>query len=204
MSTIVSAVSPAVAESTKPFENGLEEVLAAIAYIDLHVRWAVERARAHGLDPNDESRGLFISEGQIDTLLSAEVGHDLWPNGDGQNPENDQWPEIIDKARNYWLARIDASRAAGIDLRLDDLTRRFGLSQTEVDILLVTLAPEIDPRYERLFAYLQDDVTKKRPSVDLVLNLLTTSFKEKLKLRHHFTDDGKLREMVPKFKFFFK
>ncbi|HET6443768.1 MAG TPA: AAA family ATPase [candidate division Zixibacteria bacterium] len=192
MSTIVSAVSPAVAESTKPFENGLEEVLAAIAYIDLHVRWAVERARAHGLDPNDESRGLFISEGQIDTLLSAEVGHDLWPNGDGQNPENDQWPEIIDKARNYWLARIDASRAAGIDLRLDDLTRRFGLSQTEVDILLVTLAPEIDPRYERLFAYLQDDVTKKRPSVDLVLNLLTTSFKEKLKLRHHFTDDGKL------------
>jgi hypothetical protein len=192
MSTMASTVSPAATESTKPFENGLEEVLAAIAYIDLHVRWAVERARTHGLDPNDEFRGLYISEGQIDTLLSAEVGHDLWPNGDGQKAEDDQWPEIIKSARDYWQARIYASREAGIDLRLDDLTRRFGLSQTEVDILLVSLAPEIDPRYERLFAYLQDDVTKKRPSVDLVLNLLTTSFNEKLKLRHHFTDGGKL------------
>ena len=131
MSTMASTVSPAATESTKPFENGLEEVLAAIAYIDLHVRWAVERARTHGLDPNDEFRGLYISEGQIDTLLSAEVGHDLWPNGDGQKAEDDQWPEIIESARDYWQARIDASREAGIDLRLDDLTRRFGLSQTE-------------------------------------------------------------------------
>ena len=38
--------------------------------------------------------------------------------------------------------------------------------------LLIALAPEIDPRYERLYAYLQDDVTRKRPSIDLTLNLL--------------------------------
>ncbi|MGB3713536.1 MAG: ATP-binding protein, partial [Candidatus Promineifilaceae bacterium] len=192
MSAVVSPMPSIVSESTLPFDNGLEEILVAISYIDLHIRWAVVRARSQGLDPADEFRGLYISEGQVDTLLSYDIGHDLWPNSDGQMNEHDEWPEIIENARNHWMARTDASRQAGINLRLDGIAQRFGLSQVEVDILLVTLAPEIDPRYERLFSYLQDDVTKKRPSVDLVLNLLTSSFKEKLKLRHLFTDDGKL------------
>jgi AAA+ superfamily predicted ATPase len=192
MSTVVSPMPPVVAEATQPFENGLEEIMVAMSYIDLHVRWAVVRARSQGLDPSDEFRGLYISEGQVDTLLSFEVGNDLWPNSNGQKNEQDEWPEIIENARNYWMERTEASRKAGIDLRLDGITQRFGLTKVEVDILLITLAPEIDPRYERLFSYLQDDVTKKRPSVDLVLNLITNSFREKLKLRHLFTDDGKL------------
>ena len=57
-------------------------------------------------------------------------------------------------------------------LRLDRLARLFGLSTLDIDILLICLAPELDNRYERLYAYLQDDVTRKRPSVDLVFNLL--------------------------------
>jgi AAA+ superfamily predicted ATPase len=124
--------------------------------------------------------------------LEFEIGHGLWPNPNGQLTENDGWIEVISAARDQWKSRTEVSRDAGVDLRLDRMTRRFNLSDTEVDILLITLAPEIDPRYERLFAYLQDDVTKKRPSVDLVLNLLTHSFEEKLKLRQLFTDNEKL------------
>jgi AAA+ superfamily predicted ATPase len=192
MSAVDSPMPQVVSESTMPYENGLEEILVAISYIDLRIRWAVVRARSQGLDPTDEFRGLYISEGQVDTLLSYDIGHDLWPSSNGRMNEQDEWPEIIENARVHWMARTDASREAGIILRLDGIAQRFGLSQVEIDILLVALAPEIDPRYERLFSYLQDDVTKKRPSVDLVLNLLTSSYKEKLKLRHLFTDDGKL------------
>lgn len=32
----------------------------------------------------------------------------------------------------------------------------YGLSRAELDTLLIALAPEIDPRYERIFAYLRD------------------------------------------------
>ncbi len=184
--------APEVLADSALFENSLEEVLAAMAYIDLRVRMAVARARAQGLDPDDEFRGLYITEVQVDVLLDNEIGQNLWSNSNGQPDESDEWPEMINRAKDYWLSRTAASRSAGIDLRLDGLTRRFGLDATEVDILLIALAPEIDPRYERLFAYLQDDVTKKRPSVDLILNLLTDSFEEKLKLRHLFTDEGKL------------
>jgi AAA+ superfamily predicted ATPase len=62
----------------------------------------------------------------------------------------------------------------------------FGLSDIDVGVLLVALAPELDLRYERLYAYLQDDVTSRRPTVDLALDLLCASSEEKLVRRAHF------------------
>ena len=59
-------------------------------------------------------------------------------------------------------------------------------------MIVIGLAPELDLRYERLYAYLQDDVTRKRPSVDLVLNLLCPTFEAKLAARQRFTPDSPL------------
>ncbi|MGW8319755.1 MAG: AAA family ATPase [Candidatus Promineifilaceae bacterium] len=175
-----------------PFENSLEQMLAGLAYIDLRIRYAVARARVQGLDPNDEFRGLYISEAQVDSLLGSELGHSFWSRPNGQHPELVEWPGVLVEARRQWQARVDATVESGQSLLLDRLARKFELSPVEVDILLIALASEIDPRYERLFAYLQDDVTKKRPSVDLVLNLLTDAFEEKLRLRALLTDEGRL------------
>ena len=46
--------------------------------------------------------------------------------------------------------------------------------------------------YERLYAYLQDDVTQRRPSVDLMLNLLCSSFEAKLDHRQRFIHSAPL------------
>jgi hypothetical protein len=51
------------------------------------------------------------------------------------------------------------------------LAENFGLTPLEMRFLLVALAPEIDPRFERLYAYLNDDVTRRRATVGLVLEL---------------------------------
>ena len=69
-------------------------MLAAIAYVDLRVRWAVARARAHGLDPNDEFRGLYISEEHVDGLLDQDLGL-LWPNPNGGTAELAEWPAAL-------------------------------------------------------------------------------------------------------------
>ena len=61
----------AVAEPTtrqRAFEDSLGHLLAGLAYVDLRVRWAVSRARQAGLNPDDEYRGLYISDEQIDQL----------------------------------------------------------------------------------------------------------------------------------------
>ena len=66
---------------------------------------------------------------------------------------------------------------------MPSLAAQFSLSPPELDILLVALAPELEPRYETLYAYLQNDVTRKHPSVDLALNLICRSEREKLDAR---------------------
>ena len=40
-------------------------------------------------------------------------------------------------------------------------------------MLAICAAPELNPRYGRLYAYLQDDVTRKLPSPRLVGHLLS-------------------------------
>ncbi|WP_394325977.1 hypothetical protein [Methanosarcina horonobensis] len=37
----------------------------------------------------------------------------------------------------------------------------FSLDPFEIDILLIGLAPELDLKYEKIYSYLQNDVTKK-------------------------------------------
>ena len=83
-------------------------------------------------------------------------------------------------------ARRTASLHAGVYLPLPYLTQLFHLTPFEEQCLLVCLAPELDRKYEKLYAYLQDDVTRKKPSVDLVLNLLCETMPEKLAARLAF------------------
>jgi hypothetical protein len=78
------------------------------------------------------------------------------------------------------------------DARLAWLTERFDLSPFDLDIVLFALAPEVDVRYERLYAYLQDNVTRRRPSVNLALDLLCASAEEKLAKRWHFSSEAPL------------
>ena len=55
------------------------------------------------------------------------------------------------------------------------------------------MAPEIDLRYERVYGYLQDDVTRRRPTVDLALDLVSRTVAEKLARRALFSGATPLR-----------
>ncbi len=113
-------------------------------------------------------------------------------------PEQDLLAEDIpigDLARPVLPAQAGPSSIPELDLegtRLGWLGDTYGLSAFDLDVLLVALAPELDLHYERLYAYLQDDVTRKRPTVDLALNLLCTSPEERLVRRSHFEPDAPL------------
>src|SRR6185312_6397598 len=93
-------------------------------------------------------------------------------------------------------ARIEQRRAVtearGQMLSLAPLARYFDLSPAEVDVLLIALSPELEPAYETLYAYLHDDVTRKRPSVGLALQVICRSAREALNGRCLFEPDGAL------------
>jgi hypothetical protein len=139
----------------------LDESLGeSLRRLDDRLRRAV--AKASAIRPGiagDGFRGLYIDLAEVEILFAQAPAEPLL------------WTEPDENA--------------GISLiRIAEL---FALDAFDVDALLIALAPELDLRYERLYAYLQDDVTRRKPTVDLILNLLCASAEEKIARRVHFS-----------------
>lgn len=69
-------------------------------------------------------------------------------------------------------ARIQASYRQGIMLGLPSLRDRLHLTKFEKNLVLLALAPEVNQRHARLYAYLQGQDQAQLPLVNLVLKLL--------------------------------
>lgn len=170
----------------------LKHLHAELSRIDVLIRREVQRFQAAGQNPLDTFRGLFISDAKASSLAARPFATS-W----GQTVSLDAAVEA-----QYAQAGVEAAMqgqaiaAQAVQqqqtLRLFHLASAFGLSRFEVDALLVILAPALDLRYERLYGYLQDDVTRKRPSVNMVLELLCPAGPERLLQLAQFADDAPL------------
>ena len=118
----------------------------------------------------DPWRGLRVERGDVERLLL------------------DQRPEPVDAASP--AARLaEAARAV---TPFERMAQWLSLSDVDLAALLIALAPDVDLRYERIYAYLQDDVTRKRPGVDLVANLLSRDTAQRLALVARFEAEAPL------------
>ena len=70
------------------------------------------------------------------------------------------------------LALAADAKAEDADARLAEAGVRLGLDALDTAVLGLCAAPELHPRYGRLFAYLHDDVTRRLASPRLVAELL--------------------------------
>jgi ATP-dependent 26S proteasome regulatory subunit len=125
------------------------------------VRRLVEHRRRLDADPDDRFRGLYTTYEQIDELLRPGRARRDVPQPD---PELDAFASALD-------AEADRIGAAHDTPRLRRLAEAFGLEALDVELLIVALAPDLDPRFEKVFGYLNDDVTRKRASVGLALTV---------------------------------
>jgi hypothetical protein len=152
----------------------------ALGWLDECLRRAVAQARDQlGNEPGgDRFRGLYVADADVDRLLDRDAAVPLYAEAAGEN------------------------RDEHFGVRFDWLSHRFQLEPRDREILLLALAPDVDLRYERIYAYLQDDITRKRPTVDLALNLFTESREERFGTLAHFLAEGPLfrhalLELVP-------
>ena len=146
-----------------------DALLAALKWLDAVLARATAAADAE-YGPGgtrDPFRGLHISDEDVARLLARD------PGAPALRSENGDAIEGLESAANGVPA-------------LTWLVGSFGLSTFDLGILFIALAPELDLRYERLYAYLQDDVTRRRPSVNLALDLLCETAGDKLARRTHF------------------
>ena len=106
--------------------------------------------------------------------------------------------------RGLHVDRVEASRLLDRERGMPLLARRmpdapvaalethFGLDAFESDVVLLALAPEVDLAYERVYAFLHDDVTRRRPSIGLALDLLCAGPEERIAARRRFAADAPL------------
>ena len=70
------------------------------------------------------------------------------------------------------LSLADGAPVSDADARLGEAGERLGLDALDLAVLGICAAPELHPRYGFLYAYLQDDVTRRLASPRLVADLL--------------------------------
>lgn len=78
-------------------------------------------------------------------------------------------------------ARIQATRQRGVELGLPLLRDRLQLTPFEKNLVLLSLAPEVNRRYARLYRYLQNEegvLHSDLPTLDLALRLLCRDDRE--------------------------
>jgi hypothetical protein len=134
-------------------------LLRQLARLDRRIETAVAAMQAaHGAEAAaDPYRGLYVSHDEAGLLAVRAPGAPAEYAG--------AFPEAA------W--EDDGSRWAY-------LCRAAGLTPLDAGVLLVALAPELDLKYERLYAYLQDDVSRRRPTLDLALGLLCNDWEERV------------------------
>ena len=143
-----------------PYMSGMELLEDLCRALDARLAELVEEMPAHQRGEDFNLRGLVITDNQARQLAGRRA-----QGGAGFS------------AGSLWRvaeARIAASHARGTVLPLPMVRERFRLSAFEAECMLVCLAPELEARYQKLFGYLNDDVTQKYPAVDLLLRLLST------------------------------
>ncbi|MFD2878921.1 hypothetical protein ACFTAO_27800 [Paenibacillus rhizoplanae] len=81
-------------------------------------------------------------------------------------------------------------------LMLPEVASVLNLSGLEVSILVACLAPELDGKYGRIYAYLQNDMSDKRPSVGWVLEVFAGVEEEQQAARLLFDANAPLMKLL--------
>jgi hypothetical protein len=96
------------------------------------------------------------------------------------------------RARDAHESRARLS-AAGEPAALETLAELFELEPFEKDVLLLALASELDPSFEDVFASLQEDARKRRPTTRLCLALAEDDAGAWVNGREYFAPEAPLR-----------
>ncbi len=129
------------------------------------------------------SQHPYISHEEVDWLLCDSVI---------QPTDTAAIDSLLSEINRNIKGRIAASIDNGVFLPLVHVAQVFQLSEFEYHALLICLAPELRTKYDRLYAYLQDDITRKRPSRNLILEILCRNESERWEFRNLLLTDRTL------------
>jgi ATPase family associated with various cellular activities (AAA) len=173
------------------YQNSWEYLSDELQRLDLRLRQHIlKQFYARPSDPLSPFKGLVITDAEVSDLLA--YPQSATSERIAEIAEQQKLERALQDSRDEIEARCAASRLAGMVLSLPRLTELFGLTEFERQCLIICVAPEVDRKYEKFYAYLQDDATRRKPSIDLALHLLCASQAEMLVARAAFNSSASL------------
>ncbi|GCF15385.1 ATPase AAA [Haloarcula mannanilytica] len=166
----------------EPYPDNRAHLTDELRRIDSLLYHYLETWRAESA-ANGDVPGLYVSDAEVEQILTGD--RTATQSTTDTRDRHADWRETIDD-------RVTATAATDTTLRLQTLAERFGLSDRHIDALLLAVAPDLDLEYEKVFAYLQDDLTRKRPTVDLVARILGSTDRGPLDERYRLSESSPL------------
>lgn len=119
------------------------QVIGLLGELRRRVGIAVAEQRSTEAEPDDPYRGLYVGDEHVDRVLQQSA------------PTVQFGPLPVDET----------------DDPLCRLVELVGLTAVDIGVLLAALAPDLDPGFEKLYVYLNDDITRRRASIGVALRL---------------------------------
>ena len=189
----------------QPYKNSLEHILDLLSRLDLLLAIRIAKfQRLHQRLHKKTSYGVIISDEEVnETLNNKTTNSDFNSNSLDNNEDGDDYDSEIENLRmklaekeKEIVARVTESLRQGIYLSLPHLISIFRLTKLEVDTIIICLAVQIDNRinkkYQKIYAYLNDNIMQKKPTIDLVLSLMYESLNDRIAARAMMSKDSLL------------
>ena len=148
---------------SRGYESQWELMDDLFAWLDLRIYFFYQHHQ--WLGPKNDMRnmlGLVVSREEFEHNLvkAAQLGLNAQLEG-GEAAQ-------LEASHSTIQARLSRTEQ---EFPLNQLLRRCALDQFEANCVVLAYAGVLDKKYEKLFAYLQDDITKKAPTTSLAVQL---------------------------------
>lgn len=163
----------------------------AMARLDVLLQRQIARMQAasrHLSEAEPGWPGVYLSANQAQALLQRPFAHAAPP-----LPDESDFDAALHHAAMQIKAVTGRAAAEGKSLRFLQMAAQFALTEFDQQALLLALAVALDGRYARLIGFLHDDLTRKRPSVELCFDLFAASDAARLHCLDRFAPHAPLR-----------
>ena len=165
---------------------------AEVQRMRLLVRRRVLYTRAQWARHEAGEPSLYVGDAQVDRLLEEDGCRNEWRFYDEDAGAQRIGAELAEVERAIEECKADARRSGGM-VRSERLTRLFSLSPFDSDVIAMCMAAERDAALERLYAYVQDDVSRRLPTPALAISLFGRERGRELDWMQAFFPQGALR-----------
>jgi SpoVK/Ycf46/Vps4 family AAA+-type ATPase len=188
--------------ATQAYRNTLEHILDLLSRLDILLKIELIRFQkiqssmykdnnnTNNNNSNSRLQGFAISNEEVNEIIENNVAKSelLRTKTLVDDSEIERLKIKLNEKEEEIEQRVAKSLRQNVYLPFAGLIDIFKLSWLEIDAITICLALQIDnqitTRYEKLYAYLNDDLMQKKPTVDLLLSIEYDSIEERVRARN--------------------